>query len=194
MEGPWKWLLQKCARKLKMWSCRTGVERCLWLPKNVMCWNHLFLPSSWTPRHIEGQCWHGSENACSAAEAVLGSVFWGEFWVSWNRCRNISLKNCNRWWNVDLSLGSWNKMEKQTVETCGSHTPKMFLTQPSASKIMVTGFLEFWRNLSVGLPATKVIRHWRCLCCCASEFTRPSRENKESDKGHSASSWQCFCM
>jgi len=49
LEGQLKWLLWKCARKLKAWSYRTGVWMCLQLLENAFCRNHLFWPSSVLP-------------------------------------------------------------------------------------------------------------------------------------------------
>lgn len=72
LTGQWKWLLWKCAKKFKTWSCRTVFEdtdnctrmQCI----RTISFSHL----PWSPGHVEGQFSPGSENASSTSEAVQG--------------------------------------------------------------------------------------------------------------------------
>jgi hypothetical protein len=73
-------------------ALQEGYMNVLWLLENALYWKHLFGHCPHSPGNARGHFLLNSKNADLTSEAILGLIFWGEFWTSWNRSRNINLQ------------------------------------------------------------------------------------------------------
>lgn len=139
-----------------------------------ICFDHC--PQS--RRNAKSQFLLNSKNADPTSEAVLGLIFWGEFWTLWSRSRNISLRSCFKLWGMDPSLGSWVKTGVCAVETSWFIHSKEFSDTTISWKGHGYSVLEFEGNFAHGLHATHSSSNWECICCCALEFKGHQKNNR----------------